>query len=1049
MNITFDSSRMDNEVRKSQTSSVCSNADRTTISHVNSKGVFALDISGTVMDNTAYEGQGKTTEDVMQDAGLIDVTTQKNYLAVMSNTMSDEDFARLQEEGYHPGNTDIETVVTIVDEIKAALAKGGKHITGYTDDLDIETLEQITGSSGLAQAIAKEFEAHDIPVTKENVENVLTACGTVTQLQTPSDGVMKYMVRNHMEPTIDNLYKAQYSALADADKQGRGYYQDTAGYYAKKAEDYNWQQLQPQMEKVITQAGLDVSDETLGDARWLIEKGMPLTEDSINALYELRNLELPLTMEEAVGAAAKAIADGRKTGNANIADDKSMIEKALEYAQTADSISDEAVDRVAAEGKILNLRNLKAAQIQISMNYRAEGYTADINGRRMMEEVRLQMTVEANIRLMKSGISVDTVQLQQLVDALKETQKQRDGLLFGDTQSARTGQPDALYRSTLSAVRELPGMPAALVGKFAIYSRIQITMTGAASAGVSSVDGTFTLQAVYEQGAQLRSAYERAGESYETLMTAPRADLGDSIKKAFRNVDDLLDELKLEVSDVNRRAVRILGYNHMEISAENVEAVKTADLSIKRVLGKLTPAAVMELIRDGVNPMNMNMEELENYLDHQQSSSEQEFEKYSRYLYKLEKNHSVTESEREAYIGIYRLFRQLEKTDGAAIGALMNQNAELTVKNLLSAMRSNKKRGMEVTVDDNFAGISGSYTGKSISQQIESGIGTAYYKKLASDIMDQLDGGKMHAVPADGDVSLEQLAQILHEEQTDEEAEHSYVKQQAEIFRQAAVTDETVVKELLDYHQPVRADYVLAAGLLAKERGKAAGRLYELAEKAGGREALDEAMEQLHDGFTDADGAREAYARLEQVYTNILEEAVYGPDADGMIDIREISNLYKQVSFSAGMAREENYEVPVKIGDEVTSINLKIIHGSDESGRVTASMETAAYGRVAAQFSLSVKGAEYQLSGYVACSRSDALEALEQSEAGLRNLLERADIKVVGLNFIYNSELDLSALSHTSAKEEAVGDNGDSTQEVSTKKLYETAKLFIEYIKER
>ena len=157
MNIIFENDRTEKEVMNHALGVRPNNAnvDRATTSQVNSKGVFALDISGTVMDNTAYEGQGKTVEDVMQDAGQIDVATQKDYMVVMSNVMSDEDFAKLQEEGYHPGNTEIETVVTIVDEIKAALVKGGSNIAGYTDDLDVETLTQITGSAAFAEEIVK------------------------------------------------------------------------------------------------------------------------------------------------------------------------------------------------------------------------------------------------------------------------------------------------------------------------------------------------------------------------------------------------------------------------------------------------------------------------------------------------------------------------------------------------------------------------------------------------------------------------------------------------------------------------------------------------------------------------------------------------------------------------------------------------------------------------------------------------------------------------------------------------------------------------------
>ena len=56
---------------------------------------FALDISGTVTDNSAYAGHGRTAEEVMQKAGMEDITARRNYMAVMSNSVSDEDFAKI------------------------------------------------------------------------------------------------------------------------------------------------------------------------------------------------------------------------------------------------------------------------------------------------------------------------------------------------------------------------------------------------------------------------------------------------------------------------------------------------------------------------------------------------------------------------------------------------------------------------------------------------------------------------------------------------------------------------------------------------------------------------------------------------------------------------------------------------------------------------------------------------------------------------------------------------------------------------------------------
>ena len=59
-------------------------------------------------------------------------------------------------------------------------------------------------------------------------------------------------------------------------------------------------------------------------------------------------------------------------------------------------------------------------------------------------------------------------------------------------------------------------------------------------------------------------------------------------------------------------------------------------------------------------------------------------ERFSQFLWKLERNKEISEEERRSFIGVYRLLHQVEKSDGAAIGAVLNQGADLTLKNLLS-----------------------------------------------------------------------------------------------------------------------------------------------------------------------------------------------------------------------------------------------------------------------------------------------------------------------------------------------------------------------------
>lgn len=438
------------------------------------------------------------------------------------------------------------------------------------------------------------------------------------------------------------------------------------------------------MEKILAQAGLEVSEETLADARWLVEKGIPLTTEAVLDLHRLNQLTFPQDGRQIFSAVVSAIADGKEAGAANLADGRSSMEKAAEYAERFARIPDEAVDQAVAENKALTLANLEAAADEIETSDRladqktaeqtgsyaenaagsdAAGYmgriTAEnagsqvpenITAKRQLAEIRLMMTVEANHKLLESGYAIDTTELEQLVEALRKIESQQKQLLFGG-DAAQAAERASLYEETRSKVWEISYLPIDTVGRFKV------------------TDQDFTLNQVHIDGTALRNQYDEAAKRYETWMTTAREDLGDSIQKAFGNVDGTLEDLGMELNEENRRAVRILGYNRMELSRENIETVRESDAELHRVIDKMTPGAVLQAIRDGKNPLEMTLPELNEYLDSVPYSREQESEKFSKFLYKLDKSNAIDEQERTAYIGIYRMLRQFEKTDDAAVGA--------------------------------------------------------------------------------------------------------------------------------------------------------------------------------------------------------------------------------------------------------------------------------------------------------------------------------------------------------------------------------------------
>ena len=983
------------------------NVDRATTAYRNTQtsktertGNYALDISGTVMDNNAYSGHGKTAEEVMQDAGLIDVATQRDYMTVMSNTMSEEDFDRLQKDGYHPEDMDIREVVTIVDKIKAELIKSGTQVAGYTDDLDAETLKQITGSEAFARELYKQFKMHDIPLTQENVMNAKQAYDRAAGLQTPEDGTAKYMVENHMEPTVDELYLAGYSSTADS-RQSHGYYaSDANGYYAKKAEEYNWEQLQPQMEKVLEEAGLEVTDENLAEARWLIEAGIPLTAESVSRLHDIRQVEMPQEPEKILAAIAAAIADGQNAGSANLADGRSNLEKAVDYIDAYAQISDEAVNQTAAEGKELNLRNLQKAQEQIDRYGITNGTPEQISARRQLEEVRLMMTIEANRKLLESGYSIDTTELEDLVEALKRIEEEQNKALFQETDTASAAEKAELYAQVQQKTAEIPYLPAAVLTEYI------------------SEEELFTLDSVHTNGTALKNAYEAARESYETLMTAPRADMGDSIRKAFRNVDDILNDMGLETSEENRRAVRILGYNSMDITGDNLDAVKKYDMELRHAIRRMTPAVTLQAIREGKNPLKMSVEELNKYLDDCESTDVNKEEKFSKFLYKLEKNHDISEQERDAYIGIYRMFRQLDKTDDAAVGSLLKEGAQLTFSNLLTAMRSTRRQGMDYTVDDSFSGIDGVTLNRTITEQILNGFS---------------DAGSDSASEQDAAAQQEKFVEEFYRMLSDEELERAYQKEQMQQYSELSEVEDTVIRELLAYKQPVTVNHLTAAQQLRKNSGMLFKKLNDI-DKSADKHKVKEAASDLLDKLTDQDSAAEAYDKMCNTFTEMLTEAK--EESVSYLDLRTLQSCSKQLSVAGSLAGEENYQIPVEVQGEWTAINLKILHGGDEGGKVTAVMDTEGYGRVTAQFHVK----NHTVSGYIACDTEDGTHRLQEREKFLRDALSTGmeaagePLKTGSIGIVYSKESNVEGYA---GEEQVQGTKAETAD------LYRIAKAFI------
>lgn len=658
-----------------------------------------------------------------------------------------------------------------------------------------------------------------------------------------------------------------------------------------------------------------------------------------------------------------------------------------------------------------------------------------ITARRKLEETRLAMTLEAGRIMEKLGIQADTEELKALVEDLKEQEKQyyRE-LLTGGGVDATDENVDTFAR-TMDVFADLKTAPAYVIGQ---------------------ADTSSTVEEIHDAGETLRSDFARANERYEPLMTAPRSDMGDSIQKAFGNVDDILKDLNLETSESNRRAVRILAYNEMPITEENISSVKALDESMQRSFRNMTPAVTLEMIRRGENPLDMTLEELNHTAEMiRQETGNEEEERFSKYLYKLEQNQQISEEERSSYIGIYRLIAQVEKTDGAAIGALMNQGRDITMRNLLTAMRSTRKSGMDYSVDDEFDGVEKTAKGPRIDEQIQAG----FQQNCIKDILDHISPEKLNRLGSENweDMTPEQLAEAL--EQMDTEAQESavedrYIQEQMAEYRQVLDSSGDIYAYLQRYDMVNSMANVLVVSDLLRRPNQMMDRLWK--QGAPSLEASDmlealkqQVLEKFGESLENPEELADAQETLADVAEHVMDTMIIEDPDVRSLDVRELRQMTSQFRLCAEKAKEESYMVPIQTGDSVTGVSLKIVRGKKEKGLVDVLFDSPKVGKVAASFQAKDQG----IVGMIAVDKEAGKQLLEENLDLFTSALKSGsgEQEIVDIHITMASDLSLEHYEMAGLRrEERLAEKGelaeDRSNTVQTTRLYHIAEGFIKSI---
>ena len=643
----------------------------------------------------------------------------EDALKTIASQMTDKDLDQVAADGFDPKKMSVETLARVITHNKQAVKYHDVGAISQGLDKAAQDLQELYGDEERLKSVASALERENLPLRKQHIDRILQGMTTVdTVKEMSSETALKVhtqLAESNGSITLDQAYKQISGPMPPVVLQGI-------------SED----DLTAMVKNRLVDIGMSASNENVAAAKALVMRQIPVTSEAVGHYI---GSEKPEIDESAmINAMAKAISEEGTPGQVLVlageeqniyaqllAEDGSRQEGHYNTIDLLGKVTEAHIAKAIELGTDDTLKGI-TAQVGSETDFKTLGpqETSDLRmlqRRRQVEEIRLKMTTEAAMRLEHKGIDIDTAPIEKVVQSLREE------------ESAMIEAQVKAYGKDLSST-EAEQAKVSIEGISELALRHPDTEIRFMEGDLSQTLGNvrqISSEMIYHES--LASDSQRAAGSYDSAMTEVRRDLGDRIENTFDQIDDILADLDMPVTEANNRAVQALGRNGMSINEANILQLQTIQEKIDQITGRMTPGIVVNMVQSGINPMNLSVDELMAYVDSlAQSTGESAEEKISRMIYDMDRAGQLSDNERQSLMGIYRALDTVVRSQGAAAGFLVKNDRQLTVNQLFEAAKYLKstggiRPGITADVNDSFGPLD-SLRGSeaSIRNQVESAI---------------------------------------------------------------------------------------------------------------------------------------------------------------------------------------------------------------------------------------------------------------------------------------------------------------------------------------
>ena len=508
-------------------------------------------------------------------------------------------------------------------------------------------------------------------VQKEKSDDAKSLKEKIERIKEERDEMYLSAFRSDKDITINSLYESSF----------KGEYKKSSGFF--KEQDVN---------KILEMNGIERNESSIWATKMLLDYGI---EVDVHSIQKLGDIQTAVDSLEGFAEKQKEIEEIKeeKVEERTLVKDtkRGYTDKDIENLKAElGSVTSEDIRDVVEEGDIPNIKNLKEMMYkntkkalvknkEILSSKGEQVHTGEIKQvKEQIDEIRSKLTVEAAQRISEK-MPIESMQLSEMVKEIRAVEENKIEKALLTMELDVTEENKKIVQNVLD-------------------TKVLIANNKTQTAIIETQDSN------QSESKNTLENINIALKKYEANESVPEKRFKEDIRKVDSQIKDVLENNRIEATDYNTKAAKALITNGMEVNKENIQSVISNTMKLNTFIEEMTPNIAAKLIKEGVNPYKASIDELTDYI--KENNIEGLKQSVAEAIVALEDKGSITQSDKEGLIGLYRIINTVQKYEEEVAGYLYKNNLPLTVKNLEDATRYidslGGKHHISTKIDDSF-----------------------------------------------------------------------------------------------------------------------------------------------------------------------------------------------------------------------------------------------------------------------------------------------------------------------------------------------------------